>query len=552
MLKKFSKLMALLLGFMLVFTFIGCITQDDNEKEDDGKKNGGDDIIIPGTPDEVQDFTDITAAQLVAKMTVGWNLGNTLDAYGDWMKGSSVTQMETGWGNPKTTKANITAIKNAGFNVIRIPVSWSKATDANFNIREDWMERVVEIVNYAIDNDMYVLLNTHHDEDIFKFTNAQKAASLTAFQKIWEQIASAFKNYDDKLIFEGLNEPRTKGADWEWSGGNAEERANLNEHYKVFVETVRASGGNNDKRMLMLNPYAASGSAAAMNGLVIPADTAKNKIIISYHNYAPNGFALENNMNNTWSADNPGDTSPITDPIDRYYDKFVSKGIPVIIGEFGAQNKNNDATRAAWAEYYVSYARSKGIPCVWWDMGIATGDVTANDLFAIFNRNDNTWYFQGIVDAMMEAVANTTPPIGGGSTGALGVYKYGTDEGGAVNKALAVWVLTPTQVALAQAAGAKLVLQLTNTPAATIQLIWQSNTGEIWWQNENNIWSGSSSVSGKGVTWNAGSKTLTLNLSLAVADYNDFKVQEDLTIILAYFGGTNEVDYLGITSATLE
>jgi endoglucanase len=391
-----NKFLIGLLAFALVLSmsFTGC-----GDSGPQGK--------TPLTPGDAKGF-DITAAQLVAGMKAGWNLGNTLDCYNtDYiLTGKTVTQMETAWGNPVTTQANITAVKNAGFNVIRIPVSWSKAVDASYNIRSDWMARVKQVVDYAVENDMYIILNTHHDEDIFRFTNANKTASLAAFKKIWEQIADTFKDYNEKLIFEGLNEPREKGASWEWNGGNAEERANLNEHYRVFVNTVRASGGNNGKRFLLINPYAASGTAAAMNGLVIPADTASNKIIVSYHNYAPNDFALTNNMNGAWNKTNQADTKPITDPIDRYYTKFVSKGIPVIIGEFGAQNKNNDATRAAWAGYYVSYARSKGMPCIWWDMGIATGDVTTGDLFGIFNRNNNTWYFPGIVTAIMNAAGN--------------------------------------------------------------------------------------------------------------------------------------------------
>jgi endoglucanase len=346
---------------------------------------------IPSAP---QPFNDITAAQLAADIKVGWNLGNTLDTYNITGHGPNptVSQFETGWGNPVTTKAMITAVKDAGFNAIRIPVSWAKCADSNYIIRADWMARVTEVVNYAVDNDMYILLNTHHDENVFKFTNAQKTASITAFRKIWGQIATNFKNYNEKLVFEGLNEPRTKGSSAEWNGGTADERANLNQHYKAFVETVRTSGGNNDKRILMINTYGASGLSTAMSGLTIPADTAQNKIIVSYHAYEPYDFALnEKSPIKTWSQTS-SDTAPITSRVDTAYSAFVSKGVPVIMGEFGALDKSNEEARAAWVEYYVKYAAGKGIKCFWWDDG---GN------FKLFNRRSNSFYFPLIKDAIM-------------------------------------------------------------------------------------------------------------------------------------------------------
>jgi len=347
----------------------------------------------PKGPSEPQSFKDITAAQLVADIKVGWNLGNTLDAGDSWSTNPSITQHETSWGNPLTTKAMITAIKTAGFNAIRIPVSWTKCANSNYKIRNDWMARVTDVVNYAVENDMYILLNTHHDEKVFKFTDANKAASLIAFRKIWEQIAYNFQNYNEKLIFEGLNEPRTIGSSAEWNGGTAEERTNLNEHYKVFVETVRSCGGNNDKRFLILNTYGASGLAVAMDSLTVPADTAQNKIIVSYHAYEPYDFALNDKSPvKTWSHSNSSDTSPITERIDRAYVSFVSKGIPVIIGEFGALNKSNESARATWVEFYVKSAAQKDIKCFWWDDG---GN------FKLLNRSSKTFYYPEIRDGLL-------------------------------------------------------------------------------------------------------------------------------------------------------
>jgi len=394
--KKIFKLFCII-AFAVIIGFSITTCSDENDSDDSSSQTPS----AHGGPSEPQPFNDITATQLVANIKVGWNLGNTLDANNlSWLGSNpTVSQLETAWGNPVTTKTNITAIKNAGFNAIRIPVSWTKCADSNYNIRADWMARVTEVVNYAVDNNMYILLNTHHDEDVFKFTNSEKTASINAFKKIWRQIAGNFRNYDEKLIFEGLNEPRTIGSSGEWNGGTADERANLNEHYKAFVETVRSCGGNNDKRFLMINTYGASGLAVAMNGLTIPADTAQNKIIVSYHAYEPYNFALNEGSGSvkTWSQSNSSDTSPITDKINQAVASFVSNGTPVIIGEFGALNRDNESTRAAWVKYYVEKAAQKGIKCFWWDDG---GN------FKLLNRSNNTFYFSQIKDAIMQGVGN--------------------------------------------------------------------------------------------------------------------------------------------------
>ena len=377
-------------------------------------------LIAPGSPENPMPFNDITAVEFAAGIKIGWNLGNTLDATGgrdgfSWLGGgsyanTSVQQMETAWSNPVTTMENITAIKEAGFNAIRIPVSWSKAADSEYNIRADWMERVAEIVNYAVSNDLFIILNTHHDEEIFKFTDSQAEESLAAFKKIWEQIAAGFRNYNEKLLFEALNEPRTKGAPYEWTGGIVSEHINLNRFYQVFVDTVRASGGNNDKRILMVNTYAASAVQAAMNGLVIPDDTVPDKIIVSMHAYSPYDFTMNTNSPfNSWRSGSRVDTLPVTDFIDRAYNTFVSKGIPVILGEFGAMNKgDNTDARAEWAEFYVRYAMEKGMPCFWWDNGILTGGPN-DEKFALLDRRTNTFVYPQIVEALMRGVSGRVP-----------------------------------------------------------------------------------------------------------------------------------------------
>jgi endoglucanase len=368
-----KKIFTFFLAVLLTALFITCAEEKPPERKSD-------------------DINDISATELVAGIKLGWNLGNTLDAPG-----------ETAWGNPKTSKTNIDTLKAAGFNAIRIPVSWSHHVDKNYVIDTAFMKRVKEIVGYAIDNDMYILLNTHHDEEIFKFMDKDIAKSKAVFERIWLQIAEQFKNENEKLIFEGLNEPRTKGSAAEWNGGTKEERDNINTLEQIFVDAVRVSGSNNAKRILMVSTYGASAEQAAMSGVKIPDDPSNptiKKFIVSIHAYAPYNFALNQGTGSvaTWSKTNSGDKSGVETPLNRAHTTFVSKGIPVIFGEFGALDKKNDDARAEWAGYYVSYAKSKSIPCFWWDNGATTGD---GEKFGLLNRNTNTFYYTSVKDALV-------------------------------------------------------------------------------------------------------------------------------------------------------
>jgi endoglucanase len=385
--KNILKLFGILV--LVLFIGIGFVTCDGNVNNNNNNNNGDDD-------DPVDDPFNISAVEFVSKMRVGWNLGNTFDA----TSGGTIDQMESAWAGTVTTRENIEAIKNAGFNLIRIPVSWSKVADAgnNYTILSDWMLRITVIADWAISNDMYVIINTHHDSGdngvIFRFLDTNVEASLVRFRQVWEQIAENFKWWDEKLIFEPLNEPRT-GNDWT---GNAENYNNINRHYQVFVDTVRASGENNEKRFLLFNTYAGSRSAAPMNGLVLPTDTATDKLIVSYHAYVPNGFCFDPAFGSTaaWSIDGRGgrDATDITNPMDRFFEKFVEKGIPVIIGEFGAMNKNNAVVRGQWVEFYTKSAKERGMPVVWWDNATTTGD---GELFGLLNRRTNQFFYPEVL-----------------------------------------------------------------------------------------------------------------------------------------------------------
>ncbi len=333
----------------------------------------------------------MTSAEIIADIRVGWNLGNTLDSYNT---GSSDT--ETGWGNPKTTKAMFEAVKAAGFNAVRIPVTWGEHMNGN-TIDADWMARVKEVVDYAYDCGLYVILNVHHDDYLWLTpTYANLESDKEKLTAIWQQISAEFADYDHHLLFEGMNEPRVVGSAEEWTGGTAESWDVINQLEAAFVETVRASSGKNTDRTLIVTSYAQSIEQSAVSAIQLPND---DHIVVSIHSYAPWNFCGSENSDNDWGTD--ADKAELDANFQYLDDMFVSKGIPVIIDEFGSVNKDNTSDRAAWYRYYISAAKSHGIKCFVWDNGIAYGD----DPYALFNRNDCSWYFPEIIDAIMEAAS---------------------------------------------------------------------------------------------------------------------------------------------------
>ncbi len=329
----------------------------------------------------------MSAAEIVKDMKIGWNLGNTLDCYNvTW----EVSDFETAWGNPRTTKAMIDTVKKEGFNAVRIPISWNEHMNGN-KIDGDWLNRVNEVVDYVIDNDMYAIINVHHDDYTWlNPSKADEAAVKAKLVSIWEQLSDRFKNYDQHLLFEGMNEPRIIGGQDEWTGGTAEEREVINHLFQAFVDTVRKSGGNNSSRALIITSHAASIEADAVNDIVVPDD---DRIIVSIHYYSPWDFAGGENGKSDWGSDS--EKKELDKGFDFLKSKFIDKGVPVIIGEFGATNKNNDSVRASYMEYYVKSAKSRGITCFIWDNG-------TKDEFGLLDRNSLTWYFKNVVDAAVK------------------------------------------------------------------------------------------------------------------------------------------------------
>lgn len=367
---------------------------------------------LPAEPDyaaapiapENADFSR-SAVNFVAGLGTGWNLGNTLDA-----TGTSDVSCETSWGQPLTTQAMITGLKASGITTIRIPVSWHTHVDSAFTVDAAWMARVKEVVDYAIAAKMYVIINIHHDNatDYYFPDSAHASRSKEYVRRVWKQIALQFRNYDEHLIFEILNEPRLVGDanEWNWSDSNSGLVAAagiIGDLEQTALATIRATGSNNENRYVMITPYVASPSAALSGKFAIPTDTANDKLILSVHAYTPYSFAMQDPGETKFTAAHKSEIDSFMGNLDT---KFVAgKGIPVIIGEYGATNKNNLSDRVAWFTYFVGKAKSYGMVTVLWDNGNyqvpASGSYS--ELYGFYNRTAQTWYFPEILSAILAA-----------------------------------------------------------------------------------------------------------------------------------------------------
>ena len=358
-------------------------------------------------------FNECKALDITRDMTTGWNLGNTFDATG----GGRDNDSETSWGQPYTTKEMIDGLAASGIRTIRIPVSWSHhIADSKYTISTDWMKRVKEVVDWAIEDGLYVIINIHHDNypkntrmpplSGFYPTDENFENSANFVCNIWAQIALAFNNgYDEHLIFEVLNEPRLCGTGEEWwynasSSNSINAMKNLNKLNQAILDVIRASGGNNKKRLVAFPSLQASPDSALASTFKMPKDYdgSKDRLIVSVHMYTPYKFAMESPgiIHYTEAV-----KKEFTSMFKKLNDNFIAKGYAVYIGEYGATNKNNLEDRVAWFHDFIKESRAYGIPCILWDNGV--WDVKGTDFsehYGYYNRNTQTWYFPEILDAI--------------------------------------------------------------------------------------------------------------------------------------------------------
>ena len=385
-------------------------------------------IILFGLLMSLKVCSQLPTAQTVAnQMKVGWNLGNTLDAICG----------ENAWGNPTTSQTLINAVKAAGFNTVRIPCAWDCHT-TNGVIDPNWLARVKAVVDYCISNQMYVIINIHWDGGWLEnnvTTSAQSSVNAKQ-QNYWTQIANYFKTYDEHLLFASANEPNV-------SDNDSTAMSVLLSYHQTFINAVRATGGNNSSRTLIIQGPGTdiTNTNKLMN--TMPTDAIASRLMVEVHYYTPflftsltadatwgtmfyywgngNHSTIEPSRNATW-----GEESDLDNLFGLMKTKFVDRGIPVLIGEFGAIKRANPAdmakhiaSREYFDKYVVSSAISKGMVPVYWDNG-------ATD-FGIFNRSTGAVTEQGVINAIMQGYAMSAyVTLTNRATGLLidGMYMY--------------------------------------------------------------------------------------------------------------------------------
>lgn len=349
------------------------------------------------------------AQALASKMKVGWNLGNSLEAC------SATSANETMWGNPKTTKQLIDAVKAAGFKTVRIPCAWSGyiVNQETYKIDDAWLSRVKEVVDYCVDNDMYAIVNIHWDGG-WRDENPVKEKQKEINKKhkaLWEQIAVYFRNYDEHLLFAGTNEVHSGSGDP--TAENIEVQLSFNQ---VFIDAVRSTGGRNAWRNLIVQAYNTN-IDQAVQYLKMPTDPTPNRVMAEVHYYDPWEFCLkEDGYTFLWGREFAGNPNAATwgmeDWVDRQFAKmktnFVDKGYPVVMGEYGAHlrtnlpeipQQNHIKSHNNYLNYVTKSALTNGMVPVYWDNG-NTGHLG----FGLFDRSNGKQVHTDAIQAIVSAV----------------------------------------------------------------------------------------------------------------------------------------------------
>ena len=375
--KPFSIYM---LSLLFLMQFAACSNENESvvENEPAEQLSEEEEVQKPG----IGTARDISSFDLVAEMGVGWNLGNSFDVE---------SKDKTYWGNPITSKAMIDEVKAMGFSTLRIPITWgpNQVEISPYTIDPDYLTEIKRVVDFGFQNKMHVIIDVHHDNSWIKPMASETQKSTDRLSSLWTQVANFFQDYNDSLIFETLNEPRIEGITEEWSGGNSEGRGYINDFHKAAVDAIRATGGNNEKRHIMITTWAASTVPIAMEELTIPNDD--EKIIISLHSYFPWQFAGEAAV--TWGSES--DKSALIAELDKIKQKWIiERDRPVILGEWGTIEANPLQSRINYADFYAKEAAARGLLTIVWDDG---GN------FRLLNRNDLSWDFADIATAIVAA-----------------------------------------------------------------------------------------------------------------------------------------------------
>ena len=340
----------------------------------------------------------MTSLQLARRMGAGWNLGNALEAIGS----------ETAWGNPATTQRLVQAVAAAGFGSIRIPCAWRQYADADDRIRPAWLARVAEVAGWAREAGLVAMINVHWDGGWLQPTPAAQAVATARLKAYWTQIAGHFESWDDGLLFAGTNEVMVEG---DWGAPKPEYVQVQNGFNQAFVDSVRASGGRNRTRHLVVQGFNTH-IDHTVGFAVLPRDGTPERLMMEVHYYDPYHYTIDE-KSPLWqwgagttdrkAADTWGNEAWADAQFDKMKAKFVDRGVPVILGEFGVIDRpefpGSNAYRVAWARHVARSAWQRGAVPMWWDNG-----GTGRHGMGLFDRRTGTVTQPEIVQALVQAV----------------------------------------------------------------------------------------------------------------------------------------------------
>jgi len=361
-------------------------------------------------PPDSTDIRSLTSVELAKEMVPGWNVGNSLEAIGG----------ETAWGNPLISQRLIDSVKAAGFNAVRIPVAWSNfSVDSNYTIDDDWLDRVEEVVNYVLSDGMYAIINEHWDSGWIQPTYADSAYVIKRLSAMWKQIAIRFRDYEDYVLFAGTNEVMKEG---NWGAPTKEYYTVQNRYNQVFVNTVRATGGRNYYRHLVVQGFNTN-IDYTVSYFKTPTDPTPNRLMVEVHYYDPYNFTINESSTMTKWGQNSGTTETwanepwVNTQFGKMKTNFIDKGYAVILGEYGAMSRLNlanaelNAEHAKYRRYYTNYVTYAmvlyGLVPFYWDNGY-TGDHG----MGIFNRSTGVLVYPNLMKAILDGVDLTVVPVG--------------------------------------------------------------------------------------------------------------------------------------------
>lgn len=351
-----------------------------------------------GVGDSPSVMLPLTSAQVVESMRVCWNLGNSLDACCsdldldgrvDMLPAHGADYDETLYGNPRVSRDLFKALTDSGVNAVRIPVTWRTHTDEYGNIDGEWFNRVQQVVDQAYNCGLYVIINVQHDGAADTrmgawLRGAQDVASIAAvvrYRTIWKQIAKRFANYNERLIFESMNEVAFDKLNEDRAYGLYSQ---LNQE---FVNVIRQSGGNNPERHIVIAGYGADIEQTLDSRFVMPDDPA-GRSIVSVHYRTPRAFCVTGSAKE-WGS--PEEQIEMDGLLARLYERFCAQGVPVIISEYGVADGADEDSAVFFCESLAHGCKELGMAAFLWDGG------------ELFDRENLEWRSSALISALVQA-----------------------------------------------------------------------------------------------------------------------------------------------------